>query len=271
MTTPPPRPNFDPFTGQPLPPEPSATEGKKLLAPIWHTVLIVVLLVGNSFGSAIVASRVAAHGAGSVTEKARMMQYAFTIVLEFFLLFVVWMGLRLKQTRIRELIGGHWDTPKAFLLDVAIAAAFWVVAFAVLGVLSWAVGLTKHSQVEGSRKLLEALAPNSVPGLALFILLSMVAGFVEEIIFRGYLQRQLGVLTGNIYVGLLASAAIFGASHGYEGTRRMIVIFVFGSMFGFLALWRKSLRPGMMAHAWHDSFSGVLLFLAARKIIPMPS
>jgi membrane protease YdiL (CAAX protease family) len=275
MTTPPPpRPNFDPYTGEPispLPPQPPAAQGQKLLAPIWHTLLIVVLLVGNSIGSAIVSSRVAAHGAGSVTEKARIVQYAFTIVLEFFLLFVVWVGLRLRQTKIRELIGGRWATPEAFLLDVAIAAGFWVVAFAALAGMSWAVGLTKASQAESSRKLADALAPHSFAGLALFVLLSTVAGFVEEIIFRGYLQRQLGALTGNIYVGLLASAAVFGASHGYEGTRRMIVIFVFGAMFGFLALWRKSLRPGMMAHAWHDAFSGVLLFLVARKIIPMPS
>lgn len=272
MTTPPPpRPNFDPLTGQPLsplPPMPAATEGQKLLAPIWHTLLIVVLLVGNSFFSAIMSSKAIAQGPGFITEKARIIQYAFTIVLELFLLFVVWIGLRLKQTKIRELIGGRWTTPEAFLLDVAIAAGFWVVAFAVLGGMSWAVGLTKASQVESSRKLAEALAPHSFAGLALFILLSTIAGFVEEIIFRGYLQRQLGALTGNIYVGLLASAAVFGASHGYEGTRRMIVIFVFGAMFGFLALWRKSLRPGMMAHAWHDAFSGVILFLVARKVFP---
>ncbi len=274
MTTPPPpRPGigFNPATGEPLPTihqEPPAAEGLKLLAPIWHTVLIVLLLVGNSFVSAMVSSRAIAHGPNLITERARIFQYAFTIVLEFFLLFLVWIGLRLKQVKIRELIGGRWATPEAFLLDVAIAAGFWVTAFAVLAGMSWAVGLTKASQVEASKKLAEALAPHSFLGLALFISLSIIAGFVEEIIFRGYLQRQLGALTGNIYAGLLVSAAVFGASHGYEGTRRMIVIFVFGAMFGFLALWRKSLRPGMMAHAWHDAFSGVILFLVARKVFP---
>jgi hypothetical protein len=40
----------------------------------------------------------------------------------------------------------------------------------------------------------------------------------------------------------------------------MALIFVYGAMFGFLALWRKSLRPGMMVHAWHDAFSGRLSF-----------
>ncbi|HEY6307256.1 MAG TPA: CPBP family glutamic-type intramembrane protease [Candidatus Angelobacter sp.] len=271
MTTPPPpRPDlgFDPAPGQPLPPGTPRTDEMKAIAPIWHTVVMVLLLGGNSFVSAIMASRTMAHDPGAVTENMRLIQYAFTIVLEFFLLFLVWIGLRLRRTTIRELIGGRWPNPEAFLLDVAIALAFWLLALGVIYGMSWAVGLTKASQLQESKKLLEVLAPHTVAGLALFVLLSTVAGFVEEIIFRGYLQRQLGALTGNIYIGLVASAAVFGASHGYEGTRRMVVIFVFGMMFGFLALWRKSLRPGMMAHAWYDSVAGVGLFLVARKLLP---
>jgi membrane protease YdiL (CAAX protease family) len=272
MTTPPPpRPDFDPVTGQPLPQAPTPAEAApqdQIIAPVWHTALIVLLLIGNSLVSFIVSSRVASHGSGAVTEKMRIAQYAFTIVLEFFLLFLVWIGLRLKKTRIRELIGGRWNTPEAFLLDVAIAGAYWTVAFFVLLGLGFALGLAKGSQMEETRKLAELLAPHSGGGLAVFVSLSVVAGFVEEIIFRGYLQRQIGVLTGNIYAGLVISALVFGASHGYEGTRRMIVIFVYGCMFGFLTLWRKSLRPGMMAHAWHDAFQGVLLFFVARHGFP---
>jgi hypothetical protein len=36
-------------------------------------------------------------------------------------------------------------------------------------------------------------------------------------------------------------------------------------MFGLLALWRRSLRPRMVTHAWHDSFEGILLFVGTRK------
>ena len=39
----------------------------------------------------------------------------------------------------------------------------------------------------------------------------------------------------------------------------MLLIGIYGLMFGLLAWWRNSLRPGMMAHAWHDAFSGVVL------------
>jgi membrane protease YdiL (CAAX protease family) len=270
MTTPPPPgPGFDPVTGQPLAPVVGTPQPQdRLIAPVWHTMLIVLVLVGYSFLSAMGSTRVVGHATGSIPEKLRIAQYAFTIAFEFFLLFLVWIGLRLKRTRIRELIGGRWDTPEAFLLDVAIAAGFWIVAYMVLAAMSFALGMAKPSQLTETKKLAEMLAPHSVAGLGVFVLVSLVAGFVEEIIFRGYLQRQIGVLCGNIYVGLVLSAVIFGASHGYEGTRRMIVIFVFGMMFGFLALWRKSLRPGMMAHGWHDAFEGVVLFFVARHGFP---
>jgi hypothetical protein len=36
-------------------------------------------------------------------------------------------------------------------------------------------------------------------------------------------------------------------------------IMLFGVLFGLLAVWRKSLRPGMIAHAWSDIF-GVIIF-----------
>ena len=108
------------------------------------------------------------------------------------------------------------------------------------------------------------LAPHTWLGLSIFVALSITAGFVEEIIFRGYLQRQIAAFSGNIYVGLIVSAIVFGAAHGYEGGRRMVLICILGLMFGVLALWRKSLRPGMIGHGLFDSFQGVLLFVATR-------
>lgn len=254
---------LDPVTGQPLPPASPAPDEKKLLAPVWHTLLIVLLVVGNSVVSWWMSHSIVSKSV-VITEKARLLQYTFTIVLEFFLLFLTWVGLRLNKKRLRDVIGGRWDTPEAVLIDVAIAAGFWIVAFGVLAAMGYALGLGKQSQLPEAKKLIEALAPHSIGGLGIFVLLSCVAGFVEEILFRGYLQKQISLLSGNVYVGLLVSALVFGAGHGYQGTRRMIVIAVYGILFGLLVQWRKSLRPGMIAHAWHDAFEGTLLFFVVR-------
>ena len=109
------------------------------------------------------------------------------------------------------------------------------------------------------RKQLGFLIPGSKLELAVWFCMSATAGFCEEIIFRGYLQRQFATITNSVLAGVLLSAAAFGAAHGYEGVARMVLIGIYGLMFGLLAWWRKSLRPGMIAHAWHDAFSGAVL------------
>lgn len=263
---------FDPNTGQPLASVPATPEqpSKKLLAPIWHTVMIIAIVLTNSFFTARITGKINPHDVTAVTEKGRILQYAFTIGIELFLLGLVWIGLRISGTRLRELIGGRWPNAEAFFIDVLIAAGFWVAAAIILGGLGYLLGLAKGPQAADAKRLAQMLAPQSGIGLVIWILLSCTAGFVEEILFRGYLQRQIAVLSGNAYVGLILSAMIFGGGHGYEGTRRMVLIAVFGAMFGILAHVTKSLRPAMMAHAWHDGLEGFLLrFVAQRALPPM--
>ncbi len=121
--------------------------------------------------------------------------------------------------------------------------------------------LDRPGNVDAMRRQLGFLTPATHLELFVWFFLSATAGFCEEIIFRGYLQRQLGILCRSTLAGVLLSAVIFGAAHGYEGPARMFLIGIFGLMFGLLAWWRKSLRSGMMAHAWHDALSGAILRL----------
>jgi uncharacterized protein len=228
---------------------------KPLLAAPLHTIILVLIVVLVSLaGSSSVASGLARHG--------RIRTYAFTIVYEVVLLGWVWLGVRRRGGSIRELIAGRWQTPEDFLLDVAIAGGYWLVALGVLAGLAFAFGLAGQAETDAARKTLFALAPSTRGELALFVGLSCVAGFVEEIVFRGYLQRQLATLAaGSAVIGIAASGIVFGLSHGYEGPKRMVLIAVYGMLFGVLAHWRKSLRPGMIAHAWHDAISGLFLRL----------
>ena len=108
-------------------------------------------------------------------------------------------------------------------------------------------------------KTLGFLAPHSNLEFALFVALALTAAFCEEIIFRGYLQKQFAAASGMASIGILAQGVLFGAAHGYQGAKLMFTIGVYGALFGILAAWRKSLRPGMMAHFLQDFISGLLL------------
>ena len=80
--------------------------------------------------------------------------------------------------------------------------------------------------------------------------------------FRGYLQRQfIGWARGRVATGVLASAVVFGSAHGYQGVLSMVLLSVFGVLFSLLALYRRSLRAGIFAHAGHDFVAGLALAL----------
>jgi len=244
-----------PATAQPQP----AAE-RKLLAPIWHTALIVVIMLGNSYFTAKYLNI-----SGSRLASSRTWDYLFTIGFELFLLLLVWLGLWMKKYSMRELIGGKWNKPEDFLMDVGIAIGFWFVSALILLGLAYLLGQVNEASVNEMKQRLSGLIPRSGMELTIWISLSVIAGLVEEILFRGYLQKQIGVIAGNIYWGVIGSAVIFGAGHGYEGTKNMIRIAVFGAMFGALAVWRKSLRPGMMAHAAQDTLAGVATYFMSRQ------
>jgi membrane protease YdiL (CAAX protease family) len=228
-----------------------------LIAPLWHTVLITALILGNSFlGSSKVG---AVHGSGS-----RIFLYGGTFFTQLILILFIWFGIRLRGVRMRELIGGRWKTVEAFLLDVALAIGFWFTSLLLLFGIRIALGtIDLHNlqkSVDDTVRILGPMAPHTYLEAGLFVALSVSAGLFEEIIFRGYLQRQFGALGRNAIIGIVASGILFGLAHGYQGTRMMIVIGIYGIFFGILAHLRKSLRPGMMAHAFQDSIAGIGLF-----------
>lgn len=234
------------------------TSKSELIAPLWHTLLLV--------GFIILFSALSANSKHTVGQAHRELLYLSSITVEWIMFgYVVWSIRSAKRTTVREVIGGRWKAPEDFLVDVALAAGFWIVALLVLAGLGYAMGLSGNAEkVEDAKKVLSFLAPQTMRQAILFGVLCVTAGFCEEFIFRGYFQRQFAAATKNIFLGIGASAVIFGLAHGYEGAKRMLLIAIYGAMFGLLAHYRKSLRPGMMAHAWHDAFTGALLYLASK-------
>jgi membrane protease YdiL (CAAX protease family) len=208
----------------------------------------------------------AKHQGEFARQRGHILFYVVTMGSEFILLGLAYLGLRFSRMGLREVIGGRWDKFEDFLLDGAIAFGFWIASYGVLIGLAFAMHMARPGVVDEGKKVIQLLAPHGALELTLWICMSTVAGFVEEIVFRGYFQRQFSALLRNMWIGMLLSAAVFGLSHAYEGRQRMFLIFVYGAMFGTLAIVRKSLRPGMMAHAWHDSFEGVLLMIADKLI-----
>jgi uncharacterized protein len=151
---------------------------------------------------------------------------------------------------MRELIGGSWATPARVLRDFALAAGLWL-AWKLIGLgLDRLPFLDRGSHVGG-------MLPHGPLEIALWIALSVSAGFCEELVFRGYLLRCLSAWTHSRALGLVLQAVLFGVVHGYQGASACARIACFGVLFGAVALWRRSLRPGMIAHAATDIVAGI--------------
>ena len=227
------------------------TEDQKRVAPLWHTAVVLVILLALVVGGARLQSH--ANSADSIAPQhsGSVSLYLSLIVLEWALVYFVWSGLRRRGTTLRELVGGKWNTGSAVLLDFGLAFGLWIV---------WeGVGKLAHLLLGPSHaKTIDTLLPQGALEIALWIAVSLSAGFCEEAVYRGYLQKQILALSGSVTAAILGQAVLFGLSHAYQGTKQVIVITALGAVYGVLPIWRKSLRPNMIAHAWSDVFSGIL-------------
>ncbi len=102
------------------------------------------------------------------------------------------------------------------------------------------------------------MMPQGVTESTCWVLLSISAAIAEELIFRGYLQRQFLAWTGRVPMAILFQVMVFGMAHGYQGLQGCLAVTAYGTLFTLLALYRKSLRPGILAHAWTDIAGGLL-------------
>jgi membrane protease YdiL (CAAX protease family) len=140
--------------------------------------------------------------------------------------------------------------------DFGLALVFWLLSLLVLGILG---SILQLAHAGSPQKAALALAPSTATEVAAWFVLSITAGICEEFVFRGYLQQQFAAIGGRIWIGMLASSILFGASHGYEGVSGVVLITAYGAMFSVLAYRQRALRTCMMAHAFHDVFAGIAL------------
>jgi CAAX protease family protein len=235
----------------------TSDSSEELLAPWWHTALIVVLIVGLS-----VTGARQLHSSGN-RPLHLLPNYMLTIVYEWVLAGLALWGLRMCGIPGRQLLGRWRPKLRDWLADFGAAIVFWLTALMFLALIAQVLRYRLGSNVDPRRisDITQRLGPTTGTELVLFLILSVSAGICEEFVFRGYLQQQFARLGGRIWVGVVLAAVLFGCAHGYEGIAGVLLIAAYGAMFGVLALLRRGLRTGMIAHAWHDSISGIALFL----------
>jgi len=234
------------------------SSGRQAVAPAWHTaVLVVVLLVIALLGARSPHTFSARHG--------RTWLYGTSIAWEWLIVaFIAW-GVR-GRVRLRHLIRrSSVDGPVSSVAgDIVWGVMAWIAISIVLSMVATTFGMVHGNQIAEVKEKLGFLIPRDAVELRWFLALSATAAFCEEVIFRGYLQRQMSAWTGNATLGVLLQAAVFGIGHAYEGRERMLLIFLYGGLLGIVAEARRNLRAGMLAHFLQDGITGVVLYRLLR-------
>ncbi len=85
------------------------------------------------------------------------------------------------------------------------------------------------------------------------LIIAIMAGIGEELLFRGVLQKILINWTRNTHVGILCAAIIFSAIHFqfFGFFPRMIL----GMVLGYLYVWSKSIWVPIIAHALNNALT----------------
>lgn len=223
------------------------------LAPAWHTALTIGLVLGPAIQAQAVSWR--KPGAAFQSPPAIAFYLGGTVVLCIFLAFT-WWGLRLRRHGLKAAIGGKWSNWKDVASDIGLGILFWGFWYLVLTALKVGLLAAGISNAHSSGMIF----PHGALQAGVVIFNAALSGFVEEVVFRGYLMAQFTAWTQNAAFGVVMQGILFGAAHGfYLGTRQVMLVSASGMLVGILVLWRKSLRPAMVFHTWADIFGAIIV------------
>jgi uncharacterized protein len=215
-----------------------------------HTA-IVLLFLGVLAAGGVLRTLRGSHDL--VGPAGRLPLYGWILAVQLLLFWFVRTGIGRSGYSVRALVdqspwtAGRW----ARYVGIAIAGwLLWMIFGAVLG------SFLRPNPVE-LRAVLQFL-PRGVLEKLCWVAFSVGTNFCEEVLYRGYLMRQFSALTRSPAMALLLQAAVFAMGHASLGLALMISVSLLALWLGALALWQKSLVPGMIIHAGISLFGGLV-------------
>jgi len=130
--------------------------------------------------------------------------------------------------------------------------------FLFLPILMWVIFIERRAGISATvMDMVEAVAKFPI---WLRILWAARAGFVEEVLYRGYPIERLNRLTGRIWPGALISLIIFVVLHLPSGLGQTVgLVLPIGIILTGLYVWKRNLTLNIAVHFLTDSLVLVLL------------
>jgi membrane protease YdiL (CAAX protease family) len=191
----------------------SSASRPSAIAPAWHTAILAAVFAASGL--------FARTGAPATQTGTALAQAAVAAMLFLFTA----AGMRLRGHSPKELVGSL--SPRE-LVPGALTAAALLGLWLLLG----------DSAQQGPRSFAER---------ALWLPVSAIVACSEELVFRGYLQRQFESFGAGFWISALAQAALFAAAHANQGWAALYAG-ICGLAFACLVRVRGGLAAAAFAH-----------------------
>ena len=180
------------------------------------------------------------------------------IAVEGGLILVAWLAGWLMQQL--PLATFTWDLRDA-LFGLAATLPMLALFFACLW---WPVGPIRPVQTFCDEVLRPMLAPCTLLDLAG---ISILAGFGEEMLFRGVFQAAFTFWIGNAWIGLLLTSVLFGLCHAITAAY-LVLATLMGVYLGWLWQTSDNLLLVIVTHAVYD-FIALVVLIRLRRSAPV--
>ena len=236
------------------------------------TIAMFVFLAINGAGMEVMSDPSSLYEHISLSQ-VFISQSLYTI---FFTILVPWFYMKqLAGKSLNSLFDESEVEPMPFLFTLFATVAFILVNSYII---EWNTNIQLPEFMSGfekwAKELEETMAEttklfttfNNFGAFVLaFIVVAIIPGIGEELLFRGLLQNGLHRWTKNTHVAIWVSAFLFSAIHlqFYGLFPRMAL----GALFGYLYVWSGNLWYPIIAHITNNGLSLIVAYLYQLKII----
>ena len=174
---------------------------------------------------------------------------------------------------LKNLCGGFKapkNTKKALANFPALYGAGMMINITTMGVilLLWKLGIINTGgDISDMMNSTGLNPPNFGSSFVLFVLLTVIAPFFEEFIFRGAVLRTLQPYGNGL--AIFVSAFCFGIYHG--NFQQFFYAFVLGICLGYIAVATKSLFCSTVLHSLFNSIGGIIMIFVSTEAVQTKS
>lgn len=218
----------------------------------WHFASVIVLLI--AFGIATLVNHLSSHnGALEFQPGQRLPAYLRMALLEWMMFAYLVFGIRRHGRTASKVIDACPGSTRRWFSSIAFgigAAVLWMVLGAI-------VMAALRPTIDDLRSI-QSFLPRGVTEKFGFTVLTLTAGFCEEFIYRGYLQRQFQAWTGSLAIAIGLQAGLFALLHATLPWKFVLSVTAMALFLGALVGWRKTLVPAMLVHTIVNLLGGLL-------------